>query len=429
MNKAKTILAIDDELSIREAFKLILSDDYDLQLAASGEAALQKVADQKIHMAFLDIRMPGMDGLETLRKILQIDPSVRVIMVTAVNDVQKASEAIRVGAVNYIIKPFDVEQILKIARQTLDEHELREEANFMGRRPEDLVLGQSDKIHQLEKELAELSALEEAIVISGPLGTEKEKAAKLVHYNSRRRFGPFVTMDLGETVSSQAAKLMFYGRVSGESIYMLSTEKGALERANGGTLVINNFENLPLSFLNALKENVKDRTFAKVDGMSSLPLDVQIIFTTSLVDTGWSKEICIPPLRERLTDIPYLLEHFLERYKRIYQRTTKGFTKAALDVLTGYDWPGNALEMENLVRGELSSGNPEWITLKMLPINILISTFGTTHSEEAGKLEYESLLEEFEKEWIKKALSFAKGNHQEASRLLGITPAILSAKI
>jgi DNA-binding NtrC family response regulator len=438
--KPKTILAIDDELSIREAFKLILADDYNLQLAASGEAALKKIADQKIDLVFLDIRMPGLDGLESLKKIIEIDPAIKVVMVTAVNDVQKASEAIRIGAMDYIIKPFDVEQILNLTKLALASEEFKKETNgikFKAQEKETGMIGQSEKIKSIDKTISALDKTKPVIIL-GPMGTEKNRIVQLIHERSSYNFGKIVEIDLSETYSLDDARRIFYGKVSGESIFTLASEKGALENANGGTLSVNNFENLPVEFIEALLNITRTHSFNKIDSFAPFPVDFNLVFTSNLGYfqisklTGgldWGQIIEVPALIDRPADLVMLLGYYFEQFKSHYRRGTKGFTKEALDLLTNYSWPGNTQEIIDLLKQILSGSNPEWITLKELPFKILLSSYFLSEEDEHAKLNYQHLESAFEMEWIKKALEAAKQDPAQAAKLLKITPTMLQAKI
>ena len=440
MAKTKTILAIDDELSIRESFNLILSDHYKLEMAASGEAALKKITDQKIDLVFLDIRMPGIDGLESLRKILEIDPNIKVIMVTAVNDVQKASEAIRIGAYDYIIKPFDVEQILNLTKQALASQERNKETAYLKIKSEehdDDLIGRSENIRQIENKIKDFKFDKPAIII-GAAGTEKTAIIKKLHYLSPHRSGPIHRVDLAKPLSLTEAQKLFLGKVSGESIFSLSSEKGALETAGNGTLVINNFENLPEEFLKQLLHIFLHQTFAKIDSFVTFPVDFGLMLTSSLDypqlltatgDLDWGIVMELSKLFDRPTDIATLLEYYMEKYKNFYYRNTKGFTKEAHDILINYTWPGNAEEIESLVIELLSRSHQEWINPKDLPIKILTSSYLYSLSHEDKKINFYSLEQDFEKAWIKKALEFTKQDKAQAAKLLKITSTILSAKI
>ncbi|MCX5726362.1 MAG: response regulator, partial [Candidatus Saganbacteria bacterium] len=189
MNKP-TILIVDDEFSIRESFGLILEDSYNMLLAASGEAALKKIVDEKVHLVYLDIRMPGLDGLETLKRMKERDDSIQVIMVTAVNDVQKASQAIQFGAKDYVVKPFDVELIRNMTNKTLGRRELKEEgkkARAEGLREEiEEIIGSSGKIEEIANIIENISGKDMSILLAGEQGTEFELIAKAIHNKSER---------------------------------------------------------------------------------------------------------------------------------------------------------------------------------------------------------------------------------------------------
>ena len=232
MSEKPAILVVDDELSIRESFKLILSDKYYILTAASGEAAVKHAADNPLDLAFLDIRMPGMDGLETLKRIKEVNPELMVVMVTAVNDVQKASEAIRLGAQDYIVKPFDVNQVLKLASDLIMKKSILNEGRRAGQRFElTALIGTADKIEQVRKKAEEAAFNKNGVLIIGPEGCEREAVARLL--------SPDSTVDVRDPSSS------LFKKTEGSSVVDLKRVPGAIDPTGEGSVFIDHAELLP----------------------------------------------------------------------------------------------------------------------------------------------------------------------------------------
>jgi len=350
MNK---ILVTDDERSIRESFTLILEGKYRVVTAASGEGALKAVADQKIDLAFLDIRMPGLDGLETLKRLKELDPEVDVIMVTAVNDVQKASEAIKLGARDYLIKPFDVEAIHKMTAAVLARQELAR-ASRRALRPAAPLTGQSDKIKALNQFIEKTGAQDGPVLLLGEAGTEKALAALALHDKSPRHTLPFVTCQL---TAKMSAKNELFGQTKGTTVVDLAKKSGALERARGGTLYINNIEYLPVELLPDLRQSGV-RLIAASSG--ELPDKVKEFFGPSV--------ITLPPLRDRLTDLPVIATGILDDLSRLYHRENVELTPEAAEALGSYAWPGNVAQLKALLEKVMLTTKKTRIEVNDLPL-------------------------------------------------------------
>ncbi len=419
------ILVVDDELSIRESFSLILEGKYQIHLAASGEGALKIASSQKIDMVYLDIRMPGLNGLETLKRLKEIDPDLEIIMVTAVNEVQKASEAIHLGARDYVVKPFDVNQILKLTEQILRKKNILKEGaaaqkSISKQTPE--LIGQSDKITGVAKAIEKLK--DEHVLILGEPGTEREVVAFLIHESSQRSNSPFKKISLFQEMSLLKTKSLFFGQEKGSSTADLAARSGLLEQAKEGTLFINNVESLPAEILKVLSA----QTFSRLGSQAKNPIKARLIAasTTDLADKNKAAfdffsqaSIQIPPLRERISDLPLLINHFTDKYSTQYQKEIK-FSKATLELLSNYAWPGNTTELEILIERFFLSSLCGEIKPQDLTIDILLKT-----SENLGS----NFVAIFEREYIR---SVFKKNHKDKEKtamLLGVNPTVLETKL
>ncbi|MCX5750923.1 MAG: sigma-54 dependent transcriptional regulator [Candidatus Saganbacteria bacterium] len=444
----KTILVTDDEVSIRESFSLILGKDYNLLLAASGEAALKQLADQKIDLIFLDVRMPGMTGLEALERIRSIDKDVPVIMVTAVNDVSKAAEATKKGAQQYLIKPFNVNQILALVASTLRKRSLSKEARKIRQEAEEMhmlldIVGQSDKILAVKESIEQAAGQDYPVFIIGAPGTEKEIAASLIHIKSSRSSFPLTSLNLGKGLNHYKAKQLFEGAKTGQSTFTLGKETGLLEKTNGGTLLLNNFENLPLSYQMELVKILKAKKTKDPETGLEFILDLRIIATSNyhpqelaqnnLLDVELFKELSqitieIPNLRSRSTDIPILVTEWLEKINQKHSLGIKGFTKDALDTLSAYDWPGNLSQLVNILEKIALTTESELISVEEIPLDILLSSPIALSSKESEKLSQDAILGSFEKSYIENLLERTSGDKNATASLLGLTPNAFAIK-
>ena len=421
------ILVVDDELSIRESFSLILEGKHKVLLAASGEAALKAITSQKVDMVYLDVRMPGLNGLETLKRIKEIDPSLEVIMVTAVNEIQKASEAVKLGARDYVVKPFDVAKILKLTEQILIKKNILNEglsaAKSASRKHPELI-GQSDKIIEIIDSIENLKNNNKRVLILGEAGTEKELLAELIHNKTKGSKVPFNKLSLSQRMSPTEISILLFGQEKGASTIELSAKSGLLEQAKGGTLFIDNLECLPAEILKVLVS----QQFSRIGSTVFIPIEAQIIggSSTDLATTNkpvfdFFAEILIdvPPLRNRISDIPLLVKHFFEKYSDRYGKEVK-ITNAVLDALTSYPWPGNITQLKSLIEKTFLAHQSQEIVLDDLPIDILLKT-----SESIGN----TYISTFEKQYVRNVFEKNKKDKEKTSVFLGISPQVLETKI
>ena len=399
------VLVVDDEQSIRESFKLILSDRYETITAASGEAAVKYAADGNIDLVFLDIRMPGMDGLETLKKIKEMLPELIVIMVTAVNDVQKASEAIRLGAQDYVVKPFDVEQILKLVSNLLFKKTMLEESRRAGRQAEiPQLIGTSEKIEAVRRQAKKAAEGRGGALIMGPEGVEKQAVAQSI--------SSCIVYD------AQNPKTALFGRSGGATVADLKNMPGAIERAEGGAIFIDHAERLPSWAQEKLVRYEKVRILLGSE--------------FNLKETGFSQKLYemvsdtiieIPALFERAADISQMLEYYLEAANRKYLRNIKGFSPEAVNLISSYRWPGNAVQLSAAVSLMVLLADKPIIEAEGLPFELLTSEVSF------HPVPIEDYYSQFEKEYIREIMKAAGQDREKAAKILDINSAVLAAKL
>jgi two-component system nitrogen regulation response regulator GlnG len=364
MDNLSSILVVDDELSIRESFSLVLGDSYRVFTSESGEAALKTITEQKIDLIFLDIRMPGMDGVETLRRLKTLKKDIDVVMVTAINDVKTAAEATRLGAYAYILKPFDTERLKNLADDIIKKRQLVYLTRMIQQNAKEEIesaaelVGQSRQILELREQINRLSEEMSAVLIEGASGTKKENCARRIHMESARSHYPFVSYAAVRGLSLEQARRDLFG-LGGVMLLI-----GHLEEANLGTLYIENFENLPVALQDELMEVYEQRAMHRVGASSLLDLDLRIIFGTeedldelfnrgalckSLFLAVRDSRLKLPPLLQRAEDIPLITAALLKKLNRDHPRQIQGFTHEANAYLFNYLFAGNETELENTI--------------------------------------------------------------------------------
>lgn len=422
------ILIVDDELSIRESFNLILGKEFRVVTAASGEAALKRIIDEKVDLVYLDIRMPGMNGIETLKRIKEIDKSVEVIMVTAVNDVGSAGSAIKLGAKDYVVKPFDVSDILNRTRSIVIKAQTKSIKPF----GKDELIGNSRQIINIKKMVEQLSQKDSPVLMISEKGLEAEKIASIISSNSDKQMKIL-------NVSSSFRNSALFGLQRGSFTDEFGKEAGILEESNSGILFIRNIELLPKDAQAKLANALSKKEFSREGSAAATPSDVRLIAETSanirdLVKEGkFNKELYniigetiieIPPLRMRESDLPALITHYLERACELYDRTVK-IPEEAIDILASYPWPGNLAELSNTLEAIVLSLDKDSLEPEDLPLDILIK------SPAAGRpyTTLESIEGRFEKAHILNVLKKAGESKEKASALLGIQQKTLESKL
>ena len=427
---------VDDEKSLRDSMRLLLQDRYDVRLAASGREAIDFIKQTPVDLVLLDIRLPEIDGLEVLKLIKGIDDSIEVIMVTAVITVGKAVEALRLGAYDYITKPFDIqsltEQVAKLIekktllRENLSLRQLIEsEAQF------EKIVGRSEAIREVFKTIEDVAHSSATVLITGESGTGKELVARALHNRSPRKDKLFVALNCA-AIPENLLESELFGHEKGSFTGAAGRQIGKFEIAQGGTLFLDEIGSLPLPMQAKLLRAVQEREIERIGSSRPVPIDVRIVAATNSDLKAAIKErrfredlfyrlnvipLHLPPLRERKTDIPLLAEHFLNKYNHEFGKKLKGFKPEVLDLLAGYDWPGNVRELENLVERLIVLSRGDRIEADKLPPEIKGETACPPHSAETR---FKEAVKKFEADFIRQALAKAEGRKGEAAKQMGI---------
>lgn len=453
MTSRSTVLIIDDEEIMREVFsRVVATGGHQVLLASSGEEGVELIRREPVDLVLLDLMLPGIGGLETLEKILELDPDLAVIMVTAYASIENAVQATRLGAFDFVTKPFRNEELLLVIkngiRQRRLELENRQLKSSLHRRQGHFqnIVGKSEPIRRVTELITQVGPGRSTVLITGESGTGKELVAKAVHNLSPRRDRAFVPVNSG-SIPSELLESELFGHVKGAFTGATATKKGLFEIAHGGTMFLDEIDTVPVQTQAKLLRVLQEREFRPVGGVRNTKVDVRIVAATNVdlklaVREGRFREdlyyrlkvitLDVAPLRDRKDDIPLLAHHFLTRFSRENGKKMKSIDQDALRVLMHYDWPGNVRELENAIeRAVVLSGASASVRSDLLPREILDSTSGRLDGippqSQNGSLR--ELVLEFERNLILLALERANWNQRKAASLLKVKPTTLNAKL
>jgi len=442
MDKKANILVVDDEYGVRQSFNMILKDQYGVLVAENGKEALDIFTKNSIDLILLDIRLPDINGLDLLEKIKGIDPNTEVVMVTAVKEITTAVKAIKLGAYDYVVKPFIVEDIINIVNRVLEKHSLLKQVTYLRNEleryhPFKEIIGQDKKIKEIFNLISTISESDGAVLVQGESGTGKELVARAIHDLSSRRDHPFVVINCAAIPQTLMESEMF-GYNKGAFTGAINTTLGKLEIANKGTVFLDDVDMLDNNMQAKLLRVIQEREFERLGSIKVIKIDVRFVAASNkelkeLIEQGDFREdifyrlnvfpIKLPPLRERRNDIPILLNHFLEIHAKNSGKPKKKFSKKALEVLTKYyGWPGNVRELQNLVERLFTISKDTVIHLKDL------SSFNVG-KKEIKNMTLKEAVNTFEKQYISEVLEIVDGNRTRAAEILGIHRNTLLGKI
>ena len=416
MQSDLSLLIVDDELSVRDSLKNWFSTDgYDVDCAEDAVSALKLIENKEYHIILIDIKMPGMDGLELHRRIKSNNSHAIVIIMTAFAAVDSAVEALKDGAYDYICKPFDPDQLTQIIRgasQTIDKVDLKEGKTSSPRHLEHVenIIGSSPLMMDVFDQVKVLSGTDSTVVIAGQSGTGKELIAHAIHINSNRRYFPMVIVHCGALTETLLESELFgheRGAFTGASYH----RKGKFEMANGGTLFLDEIATIPMKMQIELLRVLESKSFTRVGGNKEIQSDFRVITATNrdlkaMVEEGKFREdlfyrlnvfnIHIPSLKERAGDIPALIEHFISKYNKIMNRSVNRVDAATLSILNQYDYPGNVRELENIIERAMVLCKGETIKASDIPIGKGHELSGLESIAEVEKKHIESVLAKYD---------------------------------
>jgi DNA-binding NtrC family response regulator len=434
-----SILIIDDDPNLVESYTVLLEDEFQLRTAKSGEEGLAILRQQDINVMLLDIRLPGIDGMEVLRQAKAIDEKVDVIMVTAVRNVRVAVEAIKLGAYDYLVKPFEVDEVLSLLRRTLERQNLMREVLYLRAevgRHQDMgdIIGRSPKMRQIYELICRIADTNATVLITGESGTGKELIARAIHKQSQRHLKPFVSVNCA-AISEHLIESELFGHERGAFTGAIEKHLGKFELAHTGVLFLDEVSTLRSDLQAKLLRALQEREFERVGGGKTIRVDVRIVAASNqdlkqmIVDHTFREDlfyrlnvvpIHVPPLRERHEDIPLLIDHFLAKYNKAFQRQVEGFTSAALGVLRQYHWPGNVRELENVIERLVAISPQSTLGVEDLPLDLVTVRQQAVSDIFTRGASLRRAKAEFERHYILRALEKTRWNQTEAARMLGI---------
>ncbi len=441
MGKAAVILVVDDEVGVRQSFNMVLKDDYEVIFAETGAAALDVLAKRSVDLVLLDILLPDMGGIAILEKIKVTDPETDVIMVTAVNDIQTAVKSIKLGAYEYIIKPFVVVDLLAIIHRALEKRRLEREIAYLRSelnryRSFEKMVGEDPKMIAAFNLIDTVSKGDGTVLIQGESGTGKELAARAIHNRSPRCHHPFVAISCAAIPSTLMERELF-GHVSGAFTGAMGSKAGKFEIAHRGTVFLDDINCLDINTQAKLLRAIQEKEFGRLGSTKVIRVDVRFVAASNtdlkmLIAKGDFREdlyyrlnvfsVVLPPLRERKWDIAVLLDHFLELIAKKNRKNAKSFSDNALKLMIQYDWPGNVRELQNLVERLVTVTNSDVIRAKDVSDYALPKV-------EIMDLPLKDAVGAFEKRYIAEVLQHVDGSRKKAAAKLRIHRNTLTSKI
>ena len=440
MKKKIKILVVDDEAIIRESLRDWLSDvGHQVLTAENGSQALEIIEKEKPGIVIADLVMPGMDGIELLKRAKEISHSIEVIIITAYGSIPTAITAMREGACDYIEKPFCPEKAELLIEKLVEHQRLIEENISLHQKLEERyrfenIIAKSPKMQQVIEVIKVVAKSNATVLIAGDSGTGKELVARAIHSQSYRKDKPFVAVSCAALPESLLESELF-GHEKGAFTGAHALRRGKFEVANRGTLFLDEIGEMSANIQVHLLRVLEEKEFTRVGGNELIKVDVRVISATNrdmkeAVASGQFREdlyyrlnvvtIELPPLRERKEDIPLLAQHFLKKFAVENQKEITGFSPEANDFLLKYEWPGNVRELENAIERAVILAKNSYIEVADLPQESLT----LAHSAPSGKS-----LAEAEKNHILNVLNRTGGNYSEAARILGISRVTLYNKI
>ncbi|BCJ98441.1 sigma-54-dependent transcriptional regulator [Anaerocolumna chitinilytica] len=433
------ILIADDEKNMRWILgKNLREENFDIIEASDGEEAFHLFLDEEPDLVILDYRMPKIDGMEVLKRIKTITPKLPVIMITAHGSTDAAVEAMKLGAADYISKPFDINDLKLSIFKALNIDKLNKEIDYLKETAKQIfngkIIGNSKKIQDVFDLVNKVANTNASVLIIGESGTGKEGIAASIHNKSSRSSKPFITVNCG-AIPETLIESELFGYEKGAFTGANARKAGRFDRAQGGTLFLDEIGELSLPLQVKILRVLQEKEFERVGGSEVIKSDVRIIAATNrdleqMVEKGDFREdllyrlkvipVYLPPLRERKEDIPQLVDYFLDKYSKEVNRTKLTMEKETLDLLRNYDFPGNIRELENLVERLVILSPDPVIEPSLLPKEILKEVF--SGKKEDFILPEEGInLEKVEESFVRQALMIAKGNQTNAAKLLGLS--------
>ncbi len=448
------VLVVDDDPALREILQESLTrESYHVSTAEDGAQAIQAVKETVVHIVITDYQLPDIDGLEVIDRLSKLDAKIIPIVMTGFGTIETAVRAMKSGAFDFITKPFDLETVAAVVRKAAEFHRLRQENHLLRRAVRDQyrleqLVGVSEPMQQVMEFVQKVADSDSTVMIQGESGTGKELVARMLHFNSLRRDRPLVPVNCG-AIPENLLESELFGHEKGAFTGATHARMGRFELAHGGTIFLDEIGELSLPLQVKLLRVLQEREFERVGGNRTIHVDVRIIAATNqdleaMVEEKRFRQdlfyrlnvipIVIPPLRERRTDIPLLIDHFLARFNQNKHTEVVGLDEEALRLLTEYDWPGNIRELENMMERLVVLKKHGILSFEDLPQKIGRRSIIPELKEQFIRLSEDGIhlsreVEQYEKHLIMEALKKANGVTSRAAQLLHLNRTTLVEKL
>jgi len=424
---------------------MILKNDYDVFLAKDAEEAFLQTKEHFPDVILLDIILPDLDGLKVLERIKENDPDQIVIMITATKTVKTAVEAMKLGAYDYVTKPFDMDELRLIISRALSTEALKEEVKYHREKVNRNIIGESEGMKEIFKVIKQVCDSKSTVLIMGESGTGKELVSRAIHYTGNRKNYPFVTINCA-AIPETLIESELFGHEKGAFTNAIEKKLGHFEIAHQGTIFLDEIGELSLTTQAKILRFLEEKEFNRVGGSKTIKVDARLICATNkdlsqLLKKGTFREdlyyrinvvpIVIPPLRDRKEDIPILLDRFINKFNGENNKKVKGVSQEALEIMMNYEWPGNVRELENLIERVITLTPNEYIQPNEIPFSLknITKTNGLRESILTGRVSFLNAEEEFERGIILDALKRTNFIQSRAAEMLGISRRILKYKM
>ncbi len=441
----KVILIVEDDPTVGESLRLLFKKrGHEILLALNGKEALQLFRHEIVDLMVTDVVMPKMDGIELLEAVKGLRPETEVIVISAQGTIEKAVQAMKLGAFDFIEKPINPRVISLLVERALEKQTLILQNRDLRSRLEDKfhfknIIGRSEKMVNIFELIHHIAPYDSSVLIIGESGTGKELIANAIHYNSPRASMPFIKVSCA-SLSEGIIESELFGHEKGAFTGAIASRKGRFELAHQGTLFLDEVEDIPPATQIKLLRILQEGEFERVGGNKTIKVNIRIIAASNRdlqegVKRGIFREdlyyrlnvvnIKLPALRDRRDDIPFLVNFFIEKYNQKYHMKVKGISQKAMNLLTDYEWMGNVRELENTIESILVINSPGVIDIQHLPQEFR----DFKEKPEVVPIKIGTPLEEVEKEMLIQTLRATKGNKRKAAKLLGINVRTIHRKI
>jgi two-component system, NtrC family, response regulator AtoC len=446
MNPANVLVIEDNEDLSFTISKVLQKEGYRVFTAKSGEEGLPTLRKELVDLILLDLKLPKMNGLEVLSKVKEVDADLAVIMMTASTDVKPAIEAMKKGALDYLMKPFELEELKLVVRKALEMHQLKNEVARLKREhtrsyPNDTIYGESERIKEIRKLIQIVAETPRtSVLIQGESGTGKELVSNAVHFASSRSTKPYIKINCS-AIPDNLLESELFGHEKGAFTDAKMMKKGLFEMANTGTIFLDEISSMKLGLQPKILRVLETQTFRRIGGIADIKIDIRVIAATN-TDLGELvknkefrddlyyrlkvMEIDLPPLRERKQDILLLAKLFLQEFNTEFNKRVQKFMNKTEELLEGYSWPGNVRELKNVIERSVILTQGETVLPEHLPLELREgSKLSIPERTMLGRMS----LEEMEKLHIAEVLNTVGGNKSQAAKILNISRSTLREKL